>query len=38
MRTLEDCIALSDLSLEEVDAIAEHEPLPETIAAELGCT
>ncbi len=37
MLTLEDCIALSDLTLEEIDAIAEHEHLPETIAAELGC-
>jgi hypothetical protein len=37
MLTLEDCIALSDLTLEEIDAIAEHEHLPEIIAAELGC-
>ena len=37
MLTLEDCIALSDLTLEEIDAIAGHEHLPETIAAELGC-
>ncbi len=37
MLTLEDCIALSDLTLEEIDAIAEHEHLPETIAAGLGC-
>ncbi len=37
MLTLEDCIALSDLTLEEIDAIAEHEHLPETIAAEFGC-
>jgi hypothetical protein len=37
MLTLEDCIALSDLTLEEIDAISEHEHLPETIAAELGC-
>ena len=36
MLTLEDCIALSDLTLEEIDAIAEHEHLPGTIAAELG--
>jgi hypothetical protein len=34
--TLEDCIALSELTAEEVDAIAEHEHLPEIIAAELG--
>jgi len=37
MLTLEDCIAFSDLTLEEIDAIAEHEHLPEMIAAELGC-
>ena len=36
MLTLEDCIALSGLTREEVDAIAEHEHLPETIATELG--
>lgn len=35
--TLEDCISLSDLTAEEVDAIAEHERLPEIIATELGC-
>ena len=37
MLSLEDCIALSDLLPEEVDAIAVHEHLPEIIAAELGC-
>ncbi len=37
MLTLEDCIALSDLTVEEIDAIAEHEHLPEVIATELGC-
>lgn len=37
MLTLEDCIALSNLTLEEIDAIAEHEHIPETIAAALGC-
>ena len=36
MLTLEDCIALSDLTEEEIDAIAEHEHLPEMIAVELG--
>ncbi len=36
MLTLEDCLGLSDLSREEIDAIAEHEHLPEVIAAELG--
>jgi hypothetical protein len=34
--TLEDCIALSELTEEEIDAIAEHEHLPEIVAAELG--
>jgi len=37
MLTLLDCIALSDLTAEEVDAIAEHEHVPEVIATELGC-
>ncbi len=37
MLTLEDCIALSDLTREEIDAIAVHEHLAEIIAAELGC-
>lgn len=36
MLTLEDCIALSELTEAEIDAIAEHEHLPEVIAAELG--
>lgn len=36
MLTLEDCIALSDLTEEEIDAIAEHERLPEIVATELG--
>jgi hypothetical protein len=35
--SLEDCIALSDLLPDEVDAIAIHEHLPEIIATELGC-
>lgn len=34
--TLEDCVGLSDLTRAEIDAIAEHEHLPELIAAELG--
>jgi hypothetical protein len=37
MLTLNDCIALSDLTAEEVAAIAEHEHLPEVVAAEFGC-
>ena len=36
MLTLNDCIALSDLTKPEVDAIAEHEHIPEVVAAELG--
>ena len=36
MLTLEDCLGLCDLDHEEVRAIAEHEHLPELIAAELG--
>jgi hypothetical protein len=34
--TLEDCLALCELSEEEVLAIAEHERIPELAAAELG--
>jgi hypothetical protein len=36
MLSLEDCIALSELTEEEVLAIAEHEHIPEIAAAELG--
>ena len=36
MLTLEDCIAYTELNKAEVDAIAEHEHVPEIIAAELG--
>ena len=36
MLTLEDCIDLSELTAEEVEAIAEHEHIPKIIAAELG--
>jgi hypothetical protein len=36
MLTLEDCIALCGLDEGEVDAIAEHEHIPEIAAAELG--
>ena len=36
MLTLDDCIALSDLTEDEVLAIAEHEHLPEILAVELG--
>jgi hypothetical protein len=34
--SLQDCIALSDLTDEEIAAIAEHEHIPEIVAAELG--
>jgi hypothetical protein len=34
--TLEDCIGLSDLTEEEILAIAEHEHIPEMAATELG--
>ena len=36
MLQLEDCLALCDLSEDEVLAIAEHEHIPEIAAAELG--
>ena len=36
MLTWEDCLALCELSEEEVRAIAEHEHIPEIIAVELG--
>jgi hypothetical protein len=36
MLSLEDCIALSCLSDDEIAAIAEHEHLPMVVAAELG--
>ncbi|MFZ5559045.1 MAG: hypothetical protein ACOZDY_20405 [Pseudomonadota bacterium] len=36
MLTLEDCLALSDLTEDEIEAIAEHEHIPELVALELG--
>lgn len=36
MLSLEDCLALCELSQEEVLAIAHHEHIPEIAAAELG--
>ena len=36
MLTREDCLALCELSEEEVAAIAEHEHVPEMIAMEMG--
>ena len=37
MLTLADCIALSELREDEIEAIAEDAHLPEIIAAEIGC-
>jgi len=34
--TFEDCLALCELTEDEVDAIAEHEQLSETVAVEMG--
>lgn len=36
MLTYEDCIGLCELTEEEVEAIAQHEHIPEIVAAELG--
>ncbi len=36
MLTLQDCIELSELSEEEILAIADHEHIPEIAALELG--
>ena len=36
MLTLEDCIVLSDLTDEDIRAIAEHEHIPLMAAAEFG--
>lgn len=36
MLTFEDCLALCELTEDEVDAIAEHEHLAETAALEMG--
>ncbi len=38
MLSLQECIDFSDLSEEEIEAIAEHEHVPEIVAAELGAT
>lgn len=37
MLSLTDCIDMSELSSTEIAAIAEHECLPDIVAAELGC-
>ncbi|MEX2642414.1 MAG: hypothetical protein WD270_03110 [Acetobacterales bacterium] len=36
MLDIDSCIALCGLTREEVEAIAEHEHVPEIVAAELG--
>jgi hypothetical protein len=36
MLTFEDCLGVCELSEDEVDAIVEHEHLPELLALELG--
>ncbi|PCH83201.1 MAG: hypothetical protein COB89_07015 [Piscirickettsiaceae bacterium] len=36
MLTYEDCVDLSGLTEEEIDAIAEHEHVPGILALELG--
>lgn len=36
MLTLQDCIGLCELTEEEIKAIAQHEHVPEIVAAELG--
>ena len=36
MLSYEDCLALCELTEEEVEAISEHEHLPEIVAAEYG--
>jgi hypothetical protein len=36
MITFEDCLAFCELTEDEIDAIAEHEQLPDTIALEMG--
>ena len=36
MLTLEDCIALSELTEDEILAIVSHESIPEMAAVELG--
>lgn len=36
MISIEDCIGLSGLTLDEIEAIAEHEHVPECVATALG--
>lgn len=37
MLTYEDCVGLTGLEEEEIEAIAQHEHIPEIVAAEMGC-
>jgi hypothetical protein len=36
MITFNDCLALCELTADEIAAIAEHEHMPDTVALELG--
>ena len=36
MVTLNECMDLTGLEVEEIDAIAEHERVPQIVAAEIG--
>lgn len=36
MLSIDDCIAMSNLTPDEIAAIAEHDHIPEIVAAELG--
>ncbi len=36
MITIQDCIALSQLTEDEIEAIAEHEHVPDMLAVEIG--
>ncbi len=36
MLTYDDCVAMSDLTADEIDAIAEHEHVPAIVALEMG--
>lgn len=38
MLSLQECIDFSDLTEDEIEAIAEHEHVPEIVAAEIGAT
>lgn len=36
MLTFQDCVAFCDLTEDEIAAVAEHEHIPQIVAAELG--